>query len=98
MEVETHVTETTTPDVCEDILVMKDVSFDCAKCKKTGRITMCLRKLDMRDRSVFPPGGCVPSKSLPLGQYPKQDLWHGVLRSEGVRSVRAIKGLSHMCH
>lgn len=34
LQVETHVTETTTPDVCEDILVMKDVSFDCAKCKE----------------------------------------------------------------
>lgn len=75
LQVEIH---TTAPDICDDIAV-KDVSFDSAKCmeikKKTAVITVCLRKLEMRDRSVFTPDGCIPSKRSQLGQYSKHDLW-----------------------
>lgn len=37
LQVETHVTETTNPD--EDILVIKDESVDCAKCKEIKKLT-----------------------------------------------------------
>lgn len=77
LQVETHVTETTTPDLCEDIPVIKDVSFDSAKCKEI--------KKNWRDYNLFEEvrdegQKCISSrwvctlKESPTGPVPKGGL------------------------
>ena len=75
-QVETIVPETTTPDVCEDIFVIQDVSFDTAKCKQIK--IWCDKNVfeEVRDEGQK----CISTRwvctlnELPTGTVPKAQL------------------------